>query len=185
MEQVKDTHDLWFEANARSNNRKQLERERLERAQEADEGEGADADLTDINNLFAEKHQGPHMLEMEFEPVTEAPVEFLSKHTGKQTRRWIWKHKRTDVQIKRYPTSSGKSFDTGVLSSYLKTLKEQADKIAYQRARHILQLNTKAGRAAAKMVGDQPIANRESLLKQWVSRTVPLVCLFRHDNLSH
>ena len=56
-----DAHDLWFEANARSNNQKQLERERLERAQEADEGEGADADLTDINNLFAEKHQGPHV----------------------------------------------------------------------------------------------------------------------------
>jgi hypothetical protein len=176
VEQVQETHDLWFEANARSNSRKQLERERLERTQAVDVDEAADADLADINFLFAEKNQGPHLLELEFEPVTAAPVELISNQTGKQVRRWEWRHKRTGIEIKRYPTKSGKSFDTGVLSSYLKTLKEQPDKIAYQRACHILKLNAKAGRVS--QVAELPTINREHLLKQWVSSVVSIVaCL--------
>jgi hypothetical protein len=78
-----------------------------------------DIDLSDINKLFEEKGIGRHLLEMEILPVTEEPVNYISKRTGKPTKRWTFKHKTTGVKVNRYPTRSGKAFDTGVLSRYL------------------------------------------------------------------
>ena len=123
-----------------------MENECLERDQAAEDDEEEQANLTDIDNLFTEEGQGPHMLEFEFVLVTDDPVEFISDRTGKQTRCWTWKHKLTDVEIKRYPTKSGKSFDTGVLSYYLNHLKERPHKVAFDRARHVLKLNSKGHR---------------------------------------
>ena len=123
-----------------------MEKERLERDQAAEDDEEEQADLMDIDFFFTKKGQGPRMLEFEFVPVTDDPVEFISDRTGKQTRCWTWKHKLTDVEIKQYPTKLGQSFDTGVLSYYLNQLKERPHKVAFDRARHVLKLNSKGHR---------------------------------------
>jgi hypothetical protein len=61
-----------------------------------------EVDLSGINQLFEEKGQGPHLLEMEFEPVTQAPVEYISNRTGRDTVRWTYQHKLTKTEVNRY-----------------------------------------------------------------------------------
>jgi hypothetical protein len=100
IEQVKVAAKLWYQANARSNTRKSIERERLEREQRGDVIE-VEVDLTDIDKLFAEQGQGRHMLEIEFEPTTETEVEYVSRRTGKLTKRWTWKHKLMGTTVHR------------------------------------------------------------------------------------
>ena len=120
---MQDAHERWVEANSCSNGRKELEHARLRQEQEVvnvDE----EVDLSDIDKLFTEKGKGPHMLELEFEPVTDNPVEYTSATTGLITKHWRWKHKITGGKVKRYPTVSGKGFDTGVFSLFLKRNKE-------------------------------------------------------------
>jgi hypothetical protein len=160
---------LWYEANGRANTRKSIERQRLEREQQGDVVE-VEVDLTDINNLFSERGQGPHMLEMEFEPTTATAEEYVSRRTGKLTQRWAWKHKLTKNNVQRYRTKSGKSFDTGVLSHYLKMITEVDDRVAFIRAQRILELNGTKSRTVVEAMKDPTrIVSREVLLKQWVS----------------
>jgi hypothetical protein len=172
VDQIKAAHELWFSKNSKVNDRKQQEREKAKKAQEIIIDDN-DADLTDIDKLFAERHQGPHMLEIDFEPVGE-PTEYPSQKTGQPTQCWTWKHKLTGHEIKRYRTASGKAWDTGKLSLYLLKLKESTHKIAYQRALHILRLNKKNVRITedegcfAVAVGKGE--DKESLVKQWVSK---------------
>ncbi len=171
LEQVKDAHELWVEANARSNTRKQREQERAAALEVDSSDDEKEVDLSDIDKLFKEKGQGPHLLEMEFVPVTESPVEYTSAKTGLQTRAWIWRHKSVEkVEARRYPTKSEKGFDTGVLAAKLRSIQPKHGKEAYQRACHILKLNMKHSKAAALAAGAgvQPIVNRETQLKQWV-----------------
>lgn len=178
---IKPCAEAWYEANARSNTRKEAERERLQKAQQGDVPTET-VDLTDINKLFEEKGQGPHMLEMEFEPTTEAAVEYVSNRTGKPTSRWTWRHKLTQSEVHRYKTKSGKSFDTGVLSQNLHSLKQSQHKVAFQRAMHILQLNGKKGRSMYQDVKDGiRVLKREDLVKQWVSNRL-LFLLFAASN---
>jgi hypothetical protein len=55
-----------------------------------------DVDVNDIKKLFEERGHGRHMLEMEFEPTTETPVEpYTSNRTGRLTTKWTWRHKFT------------------------------------------------------------------------------------------
>jgi hypothetical protein len=76
-----------------------------------------------------------------------------------------------DSQVK-----SGKSFDTGVLSQYLRLLKaDRQNNVASERASHILQLNSKRGGRNVNNV-PQRVVNCESLLKQWVSYFLILCC---------
>jgi hypothetical protein len=177
---IPSAHELWFEANARSNSKKQLERERVINEQKEDDPSNCEVDLTDINDLFAEKGRGPHMLEMDFEPMTVHAQSFVSTRTSKETKVWKWKHKYTGRVVSRYPSSSGKSFDTGVLSIALQKLNDRTHRIAYERARHILRLNSKNGQfsMAEPDVGVAiavPV-NRESMVAQWVS--LLLFCMF-------
>jgi hypothetical protein len=110
-----------------------------------------DIDLSDINKLFEEKGQGRHMLEMEFIPVTEGPVNYISKQSGEPTKRWTFWHKITEEKVNRYPTRSGKAFDTGVLLRYLQEgLKESQHPVAYAWAQHVVLLNSKNGMAKIK-----------------------------------
>jgi hypothetical protein len=74
--------------------------------------------LTDVHKLFEEKGQGSHLLEIDFEPVTDGAVENPSARTGKPTVFWIWRHKMMEVDVRRYKTASVKSWDTDVLSCY-------------------------------------------------------------------
>jgi hypothetical protein len=125
IEDVKEAAEAWYKANARSNTRKPVEQQHLEREAKGDVID-VEVDLTNINDLFAKKGQGPHMLEMEFKPTTETPLEpYISPRTGKLTTKLTWRHKMTEVEIRRYKTKSGKSFDTGVLSQYLRLLKAE------------------------------------------------------------
>jgi hypothetical protein len=50
-----------------------------------------DIDLSNINKFFEEKGQGRHMLEMEFIPVTEGPVNGGTGQLHKQTNRKAYK----------------------------------------------------------------------------------------------
>lgn len=167
---VKEAHDLWFKANTRCNDRKQLEREMAEKNQKSVTTTEV-VDFSDIDKLFEEKKQGSHMLEMEFEPVTDAPEEYESARTGKLTQRWTWRHKITGFHVKRFLTQSKKSWDTGKLSEYLKKIKPD-EKAAYDRAQRILELNRKNVRVTedAVIVATVPKCAfaKEVLVRQWV-----------------
>lgn len=169
---IQAAHELWFQANGRSNTRKGKEREIVENEQKL-QAKSMETDFSDITKMFNEKGRGPHMLEMDFEPITKDAEEYVSDRTGKQTKCWRWRHKITRKEVSRYRTASGKSFDTGVLSIYLQRLKPRINKAAYERAVQILQLNSKKGRLTLTSPdGDDTFAlpvDREYQLVQWVS----------------
>jgi hypothetical protein len=128
-----------------------------------------DANLTDAHKLFEEKGQGSHLLDMDFEPVTDGGVENPSARTGKPTVFWIWRHKMTEVEVQRYKTASKKSWDTGVLSRYLRSLTISKNKVAYERAQEILKLNSKKDSMALKDTPEKRSIARKDMIKQWVS----------------
>jgi hypothetical protein len=168
-QQIKAGHESWRETNTRVNFRIQAVRQKMELAQMA-EVVDVDIDLSDINKLFEEKGNGRHLLEMEFLPVTEEPVNYISKRTGKPTKRWTFKHKTTGVKVNRYPTRSGKAFDSGVLLRYLQRLEESDNLVAFAQAQHIVLLNSKNGTANFKSSApEHPLLTRKELLKHWVS----------------
>jgi ABC-type histidine transport system ATPase subunit len=69
-EQVKAVHEAWVQANTLSNAQKQAKQQALEMEQRS-EVVNIDRDLTDVHKLFEEKGQGLHLLDMDFEPVTD------------------------------------------------------------------------------------------------------------------
>jgi hypothetical protein len=107
------------------------------------------------------------MLEIEFIPITEGPVNYISKRTGKPTKRWTFRHKITEEKVNRYPTLSVKAFDTGVLSRYLQSLKESQHPVAYAQAQHVVVLNSKNGMLAKikAVTPKKPLLTQENLLK--------------------
>jgi hypothetical protein len=100
FDQVTSGHEAWCQTNTRVNTRIQAVQQQLEQAQRT-EVVNVDIDLSDINKLFEEKGQGRHMLEMEFIPITEGPVNYISKRTGKPTKRWTFRHKITEEKVNR------------------------------------------------------------------------------------
>ena len=155
--QVKDAHQVWIAHHTRRNTRKQSEKDELKKKQAPEVI--IDADLEDINKLFEEKGTGPHMLELDFEPAAEAPVTYVSDRTRKSTTHWAWRHKYTKVVVKRYPTTSGKAWDTGALSDYLrKRITEKQHRVGYQRAKQIIKLNTKGAEKVKPGSNDVPLA---------------------------
>ena len=171
VDQVKDAHDRWLASWYRSNQKAEEERLRLlkEQAVEVPDDE-EEADLKDIDALFGEKNRGPHMLELDFEPATEGPTVYESNRTDNElTTHWQWKHKLTGRIVKRYPRPNGtKGWDTGCLATYLRAIRSDKHKIAYQRARHILKLNSKIA-IGPKIPGEEARSDRVGLLRQWVS----------------
>jgi hypothetical protein len=183
LREIATGHETWCEYNTRVNTRLSVARQELERSQQAEVIE-VDADFTDINELFEKKGRGKHMLELEFLPTTTEGVTEPSPRLGKPIRVWVWKHKTTEAEIRRYPTHSGKGWDTGVLSRYLRSLKVSLHKVAYERAQRILSLNSKMIESVAtESMIEKPILKREDLLKQWVSLSV-LFFLFVLQNNS-
>jgi hypothetical protein len=164
--QVGKAHELWVQANARNNDRKDRNRKTIIDLEQEDDD--PDADLTDINLLFAEKSKGPHMYELDFEPMEEEPLLTRAKT---ETIHWKWKHKFTGKVIKRYPTHSLRGWDLGKLGNYLATIKETEDKIAYQRAVQIIKLNRKDSK---KGLVANVVVNRIEIVRQWVSFIVLL-----------
>ena len=168
---LKSAHSVWLKHMAKVNSRRYIERETLRIQQQPDSVDSAPIDLSDIDAIFKEKGRGPHLLEIEFEPMTKEP-ETYKKKGGTMSKRWEWKHKVEGKEILRFPNQSGKSFDTSKLSSYLKTLKE-SDGRSFIRARHILTLNNQLKFAADHSVLEGPTSHpREKLLLQQVSKLV-------------
>jgi hypothetical protein len=92
-----------------------LSRQLLEKLQQS-EIINVDVDVNDINKLYEDKSHGKHMLELDFEPTTPGSITEPGNRTGNPTTVWIWKHKLTGAEVRRYQTSSKKGWDTGVLS---------------------------------------------------------------------
>ena len=182
LDQIKTGHEVWCDANTRVNARLQAARELLERSQQA-EIIDVEVNVADINKLFEERSHGKHMLELEFEPMTPGSVTEPSNRTRNPTTVWIWKHKLTGAEVRRYQTSSKKGWDTGVLSRYLRSIKESKNKVAYERAQRILTLNSKNSQLDMKAAPEKQILKREDLLKQWVS--VLLFCFSSTNNSTH
>jgi hypothetical protein len=175
FEQVMVGHEEWCDTNTRVNTRIQAVRQELENSQKAIVD--VDAEVDDINMLYEEKGLGPHLLLIDFVQTTPNAVQYPSNHLGKEVTAWIWKHRITGAEVRRFPTQSGKGFNTGVLSRYLQGLKPTTNKAAYECAQLILLLNSK------KTVVDltasspsKPALSRGDLLKQWVLYLVCFVC---------
>jgi hypothetical protein len=178
LEQVKVGHERWCETNTLVNTRLQAIRHQLELSQKSQVVD-VDVDLDDVHKLFADKGQGPHVLLIEFEAKTADPVICPSLGTGQEVNVWIWKHKITDAVVCRYLTASGKGYDTGVLSRYLRGLKETTNKVAYERAQVILLLNSKKSVVDLMQLSpSKPPPSHDALLKQWVSCFVLLFHFF-------
>jgi hypothetical protein len=175
LEQVMVGHEEWCNTNVRVNTRIQANRQELEQSQKS--AVDVEANFDDINKIFEEKGQGPHMLLIDFEPTTETACPYPSNRVGKDVISWIWKHKLTGAEVRRYPTHSGKGYDTGVFSKYLKSLKATTHKVAYNRAQLILSLNNKKSVVDLTLASSptKPVLSREVLLKQWVRCPV---CVF-------
>jgi hypothetical protein len=99
LDNLDDAHELWQKANGRCNSRAFLALEAIRKTQNADVVEGARAELDDIDELFRKKGRGPHMLEMEFDKVTEFPTDYMQRcgntNTGKTLQKWEWLHRLT------------------------------------------------------------------------------------------
>jgi hypothetical protein len=173
-EQVKAGHEAWVQANTLSNARKQAKRQALE-VEQMSEVVNINADLTEVHKLFEEKGQGLYLLEMDFE---HGGVENPSARTGKLTVFWIWRHKLTEVEVRRYKTASGKSWDTGVVSRYLRSLTESKNKVAYEHAQEILKLNSKKVSMALKDTPEKRSIARKDMIKQWVVFLVAYAPIF-------
>lgn len=170
LEQVKAAHERWVLANSRATTkRNQIKADLKKKQNPINVDDDEDADLSDINKLFAEKKNGPHMLENEFEPVSDEICTYKSDRTGKFTKHWKWKHKLTGHVVKRYPRPNGVGWDSGTLSGYLKALTADQHKAAFQRADLVIKLNTPNQIKVPKGTSSETATNRRRLFHQWVS----------------
>lgn len=167
-ERFKESHDLWQKANGRQNARIFHENEALKAAQGSDESVLNDVYmLEDIDDYFQKHGRGTHLLEYEFNPDPGGPVEYVRNGNNLTSRYWIWTHKITGAAVKRYATSSGKSFDSGRLSKSLSSINPRQFPLAYARAQKVLLLNESPRENSVDKV--VPIAlDRCDLLKQQV-----------------
>ena len=164
---VDDSHELWQKALGRTNAHTYETNEAIRRAQQVEVDDSAIADFTDIDELFNQGGTGPHMLEMDFICDPAGPVEYLTK--DKETSKyWIWNHRYTGYQLRRYLNPGGKSYETGRLAKCLRGMKEAQHPYAFARAQHILMLNRCSGESGAGE-SDLPIAlERKELVAQQV-----------------
>jgi hypothetical protein len=166
-----DSHELWQDALGKVNAFRYTERQALLASADGREplssnsNSHSSVDLSDIDSFFELEGKGPKLLEFEFDPVTKDPVPYVNKG-GRPSFFWWWSHRLTGNAVKRFSSSTGKSFDTGRLTKFLKQLKEHTNPIAYARAQHILRLNDSI---REKIAGVTVALDRAELLAQQVS----------------
>jgi hypothetical protein len=164
-----DSHELWQQALGRTNAFLFKERQALIAATTAGPvapNSHPSVDVSDIDTFFQSEGKGPKLLEFEFEAVTPEPVSYVDRN-GRPSFYWYWTHRTTGHPVKRFSSASGKSFDTGRLTKYLKTLKENTHPSAFARAQHILLLND----SIREQIKDVPLTlDRRTLLGQQVCR---------------
>lgn len=134
-------------------------------------------DLSDIDAIFAAEGRGPRLLESEFYPCTEEPEQYINEH-GEEKMKWKWCHRLTQKEFYRHQSNSGKSFDSGRLSKFLKDLKKHHHPLAFARAQHILVLNglKQVSQDVCQSPVLQPI-DRKILLAQQV-RPLSQICFW-------
>jgi hypothetical protein len=98
-------------------------------------------DVRNINTYFQIEGHGPKLLEFESEPTTTEPIPYFKKKSGQSSFFWHWTHKLLGQSVKRFSSSSGKSFDTDMLISFLHQIRKRVRVVAYGSAQHILLLN--------------------------------------------
>ena len=80
LDQLDNAHEIWQVATGRSNARVFEEALKI-RNQNAEVVDGdCVVDLTDIEDKFQKEGRGPHLLEIDFEPVEEAPFDLSLIH---------------------------------------------------------------------------------------------------------
>ena len=174
-ESLDGSHEQWQRAQAKVNARLYKERETLKAAQAAASAvEESKFDVSDIEEYYAERGRGTHLLEYEFDADTPEPCTYISEKSGLSKTYWCWTHKLTRVSVKRFATASGKSCDSGRLSKYLGSITNRQHPRAHCRAQKILALNE----SVQQTTEISPIAlERRDLLKQQVSCVVVDCCL--------
>jgi hypothetical protein len=176
---LKAAHESWQTANARNNARIYDVQKALLAAQAS--GDPDEVDLTkfdDIDEYFQKFGKGPHLLEYEFSPDTEEPVEYTREKCGRLSRYWRWTHKLTNAKVKRFASASGKGFDSGRLSKVLGQISERSHPLAYARAQRILFLNDSpcVHNSVEELIAVS--IDRKELLRQQVRLPVFDVCSF-------
>lgn len=124
-------------------------------------------DMEDIDVFFQKNGRGSHLLEYDFTPDTPEPVSDTTEN-GHPSQFWCWTHKHTRVSVKRYSTASGKSFDSGRLSKYLKIISQREFPLGYARARKILSLNQSGRQPEAPEDNSRTSLDRREILGQQV-----------------
>jgi hypothetical protein len=174
---LESTHEIWQQAQARVNAHDYTERQTLlaitsgTSSNANNKISNPDIDLTDIDTFFQAEGKGPKLLEFEFEPATPLPISYEDK-SGRPSSYWFWKHKMTGQSVKRFANISGKSFDTGRLTKFLKGLKASSFPVAHARAQHILQLNESIREQVVDGAAAPLALDRKTLLGQQVRHLV-------------
>lgn len=162
-------HEAWNKATAKCNAKIYLEKNALLSARKGDPKLANTAfDMGDIDVFFQEHGCGSHLLEYDFTPDTPKAVPYTTEN-GQQSSYWRWTHKHTKISVKRYATASGKSFDSGRLSKYLRGISQQQFPLGYARAQKILLLNkSRLHLEEAIASGGRTSLDRKEILQQQV-----------------
>ena len=110
------SHELWQKALGRANAHIYEENAKLVRQIEVVDVD-EEVDLKDIDDLFSSSGTGSHMLELDFIPDLEGPIDYLNKYQV-PSQYWTWTHRLTGYKLRRFLNVGGKSFETGRLSKY-------------------------------------------------------------------
>ena len=139
---MKEAHEVWQTANAKVNSFLNDQIAALKAAQAARSLDCLKEPQTfeDIESAFNKLGGGPHLLLLEFEPSAVGPIEYETKRKEKN-KYWIWRHKITKKEVRRYASTSGNTYDTGRLWSYMRAINQKLFPLAYARAQKIISLN--------------------------------------------
>jgi hypothetical protein len=150
IEKLKAAHDLWFKHNSRCNARGDRELKVLAMANQipVNDDDGP-FDYTDIEELFTKQGKGPHLVEIDWKPVTKRPI--YTMHQGKKRKTWEWKHNLTGKMVVRHLHQNQKTWDTSKLYQYGSSeLKRRDHPQAYDRYHYIRRISGLKGENTAK-----------------------------------
>jgi hypothetical protein len=105
------------------------------------DGSACLTDVSDIDALYLAKGKGPHLLEIDWIPVSPGPESYKTPD-GVIREKWWWQHVITKHKILRHLRRDKTSWDTGKMYDYCKKkLQRHNFPKAYDRFWHIAQIN--------------------------------------------
>ena len=147
IENLKAAHELWFKHQCRCNAHTFFVAEQAALAKKAASLKKANAegdgpfDMADIDNFYKEKGKGPHLVEMDWKPVTKKPIRYRNED-GDLKLKWNWQHKLTGKVITRYERAGeDKGWDTSNCYAYFRKVQRLHHPRAYDRYQYIRLLN--------------------------------------------